>query len=77
MNTTSQSREVVVDENFIRWPFRHMHIGEYFIIKDDMISFGQAKGACAKFRSNDMKFSCKVIRNRDGYFRHGIITRTD
>lgn len=77
MNVNGSSRWVSVKENYHRWPWADMQVGDYFIINEDPIAFGQAKAAARGIKKHLMKFSCSTIRSRDGFFRHGIITRTD
>jgi hypothetical protein len=74
---SGHSRDVTVTQNYRRWPFDMMAIGEYFVIAEGPTEYGLACSAARKFQKSITKFSCKVIRNKYGFFRHGIITRTD
>jgi hypothetical protein len=69
------ARSVTVNE--VKWPFEFMNIGDYFIVQNDPIEWANAKSKATAFNSPFRKLVCTTIRNRDGYFRHGIITRTD
>jgi hypothetical protein len=66
------SRVVEITEYFRRWPMPKMEVGETITIYEDPTMWGQAQRAA---HANVCTFKTKTIRNRDGYFRHGIITR--
>ena len=74
-SVSGYAKSVTVNDG--KWPFEFLNIGDYIIVQNDPTEWASAKSKAAAFNNQFRKLVCTTIRNREGYFRHGIITRTD